>query len=180
MRRLFGFGFAIILLGISIPASTYAQTQVIPPDDGGTGTWLNYPSGTRIYQNGAIVVPRAGVIIYPNNTIRHGDGSTTFYYSNGTHINVIENTISPSGTTLVQQTNGGLGDSTFAPLNNPNNTLNYPPNRLNNNLNNTPSYNLNNNLGDAPYNTLNNNRNNNFNTNPSNNFNRPQFQQQNR
>ncbi len=59
----------------------------------------NYPNSSRIYTNGAIRSPR-GQVASPAATIRHSDGSTSFYYRDGTRITVDRTTISPVGTPL--------------------------------------------------------------------------------
>jgi hypothetical protein len=73
----------------------------------GTGNVLNYPAGTQIYPGGTIVPPRS-TPIFPSNTVRNGDGSTTYYYPNGTRVNTRGNSVSPSGTVLTPGSNGGL------------------------------------------------------------------------
>lgn len=108
MKSLTGYGILIVLWGLLGMGATNAQeaNNALPPS-GGTGNSLNYPVGTRIYQGGIIVPPR-GRAQFPNNTIRHGDGSTTFYYPNGTRVTTRKDTIAPSGTFLSPGVNGGL------------------------------------------------------------------------
>ncbi len=92
-----------------VSAQTIAQNPASSNADQGTGNLLNYRSGTRIYNNGSINIPNEK-IIYPSVTINHGDGSSTYYYSNGTRITTDKNTVSPSGTFLIQGINGGLNN----------------------------------------------------------------------
>jgi hypothetical protein len=82
----------------TVQAQTASQSSLVRR---GSGTYLNYPSGSQIYTNGAISVPNQSTIIYPAATINNGDGSTTYYYSNGTKVNINKNSISPSGTYLI-------------------------------------------------------------------------------
>lgn len=70
-------------------------TPGIPNPDGTT----IYPSGSRLNQSGRISTPR-GQSIYPNVRIRNGDGSTTYYYQNGTRIRVDETKLPPTGRPL--------------------------------------------------------------------------------
>ncbi|HEY9623715.1 MAG TPA: hypothetical protein V6C78_25380 [Crinalium sp.] len=104
-------GLSIALLG-SVTPEAIAQTTSDPLNQSvGTGMYLNYPSGTRIYRNGTIIAPQGDTLV-PNNRIRHADGSTSFYYPNGTIVRTRDTTISPSGTFLSPGTNGGLRNST--------------------------------------------------------------------
>lgn len=66
------------------------------PNPDGTST---YPVGSTINQSGRISTPR-GQSIYPNVRIRNGDGSTTYYYQNGTRIRVDETKLPPTGSPL--------------------------------------------------------------------------------
>lgn len=109
MKRLMLYSLSTVLLGVgSIPA-VQAQTTINNPSRSvGGGNVLNYPSGSRVFRNGAIQPP-SGTLINPNVTITNGDGSTTFYYPNGTRIRTNRNSISPSGSYLTPyQPNGGL------------------------------------------------------------------------
>lgn len=93
-----------------VSAQTIAQNPASSNASQGTGNLLNYPSGTRIYSNGSINI-RNQKIIYPSVTINNGDGSSTYYYPNGTRITTDKkNTISPSGTFIIQGVNGGLNN----------------------------------------------------------------------
>lgn len=55
-----------------------------------------YPYGSRVQQNGTIATPQ-GKITPPNVTINRGDGSTSYYYPDGSRIDVNNNTIPPTG-----------------------------------------------------------------------------------
>lgn len=66
------------------------------PNLEGTAT---YPSGSSINRSGRISTPR-GQSLYPNVRIRNGDGSTTYYYQNGTRIRVDETKLPPTGSPL--------------------------------------------------------------------------------
>lgn len=85
----------------------------------GTGNWLNYPYGTRVYGNGTISTPKSGLIA-PSVAVPRSDGSTTYYYPNGTRITIDKNTLNPTGTVLSPGINGGIRDNR---LTNPNNYL---------------------------------------------------------
>jgi hypothetical protein len=60
---------------------------------------VSYPRGTRINANGIISTPK-GERTPPSNSIKHGDGSTSYYYQDGSHITIEHNTIPPTGTLL--------------------------------------------------------------------------------
>lgn len=83
----------------------------------GSGNLLNYPFGTRVYGNGVISTPKSGLIA-PTVAVPRGDGSTTYYYRNGTQITIDRNTNNPTGTVLYPGVNGGIRDNR---LTNPNN-----------------------------------------------------------
>lgn len=109
-------GLFVLLLGAGVVGAAQAQPAPDRPAES-TGNWLNYPYGTRVYPNGAVQTPR-GDRLTPAAVVPHGDGSTTYYYSNGTHITINENAISPLGTPLrTGSPNGGLNQG---PLNSPN------------------------------------------------------------
>ncbi len=59
MKRLIASGLSALLLGAVSAGALNAQTTTGNPrmtsPSGGTGTSVNYPFGTRIYSNGAIV-----------------------------------------------------------------------------------------------------------------------------
>lgn len=126
MKRWLTTGIFVLLLGTGVAE---AQAPVLPdrlPES--TSNWLNYPYGTRIYSDGAVQTPR-GDRLPPAAVIPHGDGSVTYYYSNGTHITVNENEVSPLGTPLrtgsvnggLNQRNGGLNQGSLnRGLNSPN------------------------------------------------------------
>ncbi len=106
----------LILLGAVISVlsvgNVNAQTTTNASDrqQNGMGNWLNYPSGTRLYRNGTISSPNSG-LISPTVAVPRGDGSTTYYYPNGTRITIDKNTMNPAGTTLYPGVNGGIRDS---------------------------------------------------------------------
>ena len=58
---------------------------------------VSYPYGTRIRANGIISTPR-GERTLPSNSVKHGDGSTSYYYQDGSHITIERTTIPPTGT----------------------------------------------------------------------------------
>ena len=58
----------------------------------------SHPFGSRIYSNGVIRSRRG--YASPSAVIKHGDGSTSFYYSNGTRVTVNEKKIHPTGAPL--------------------------------------------------------------------------------
>ncbi len=62
---------------------------------GGNGS---YPQGSRINPNGTISTPR-GNRTSPSVTIKNGDGSTSYYYRDGSRITV-DSTIAPTGTLI--------------------------------------------------------------------------------
>lgn len=85
----------------------------------GVGNAPHYPSGTRVYPNGRISTPNGNVVL-PSTTINNGNGSTTYYYQNGTRITIPNKTINPNGTFLAPRgLNGGLRTS-------PNDTFSRP------------------------------------------------------
>lgn len=106
MQRLIGFALLPLLLTAGV-AQAQVPNSSQPPQ--GTGTVLNYPTGTRVYPNGTIVSPRSEVTI-PNVTIRNGNGTTTYYYPNGTKLTTPNRGMSPAGTFLTPGLNGGLGN----------------------------------------------------------------------
>ncbi|MBI4784715.1 MAG: hypothetical protein HY785_25875 [Oscillatoriophycideae cyanobacterium NC_groundwater_1537_Pr4_S-0.65um_50_18] len=99
-------GLLIALLEVLAAGKVIAQT--VPDGARGAGNLLNYPAGTQVYPNGVIQTPR-GENLPPAAIIPHGDGSTTFYYSNGTQITIERNAANPLGTPLRPGSlNGGL------------------------------------------------------------------------
>lgn len=64
-----------------------------------SGGNVSYPQGSRIYTNGIISNPR-GQRTLPSASIKHGDGSTSYYYRDGSHITIDGNTVPPTGTLL--------------------------------------------------------------------------------
>lgn len=68
-----------------------------------TGTRIrgtnNYPYGTRIDTNGNISLPRSKRIT-PSVSIPHGDGSTSYYYRDGSRVTIERSTIPTTGTRI--------------------------------------------------------------------------------
>lgn len=92
-----------------------ASAQVVQSGTGNTGNLLNYPSGTRVYQGGAIATP-SGAVILPNVTMPGANGSNTYYYPDGSRITTNSKTVSPAGTFLTPNSpNGGLRNPTVRP-----------------------------------------------------------------
>ncbi len=96
--------------------STAAGAQTAPSSTSasqpsrGVGNQINYPPGTQIYPNGTIQTP-TGTVIYPSVAVPGEDGSTTYYYRDGTRINAGRGAFSSSGTYLIPGTiNGGVGN----------------------------------------------------------------------
>ncbi|PSB25715.1 hypothetical protein [Stenomitos frigidus] len=109
--------------------TTAVNAQVAPTNSGNTGNLLSHPSGTRIYQGGAIVTP-TGTVVNPSVTMPGANGSNTYYYPDGSLITTNGRTINSSGSFLVPNSpNGGLGNPTIKPVQ-PFST----PNRLNQGL----------------------------------------------
>jgi len=113
MRHLILDLLALLFLEVSGTA-TRAQAAPNPPSASqssrGVGNQINYPPGTQIYPNGAIQTPN-GTVIYPSVTVPEGDGSTTYYYRDGTRINAGRGAFNSSGTYLIPGTvNGGVGN----------------------------------------------------------------------
>lgn len=114
MQRLLPGVMLAVLLEAAIAVTANAQS---PPDapinTPGSSNLINYPPGTRIYQNGGIQTPN-GQVIYPSVAVPRGDGSTTYYYNNGTRIDLNRRTVNPNGTYLAPgTTNGGLSNTTI-------------------------------------------------------------------
>ena len=59
----------------------------------------DYPYGSKVFDNGTISTPNGGPV-YPSSTIRHGDGTTSYYYRDGSRITIDPTQISPSGTPI--------------------------------------------------------------------------------
>jgi hypothetical protein len=83
-----------------------SDTDIIPTTANGNN-FINYPYGTRIYNNGTIVTPQ-GQVGYPASTVTNGNGSTTYYYQDGSRITTRGPAIAPSGTFLIPDWNGGI------------------------------------------------------------------------
>ncbi|MBD1864064.1 MULTISPECIES: hypothetical protein [Trichocoleus] len=103
MQRLIAGVLVVLGLELSSAAAVQAQAAI---DRLGTFNFPNtrdsqpnYPNSARVYSNGAIRSPR-GQVASPAATIRHSDGSTSFYYRDGTQIRVDKKAISPVGTPL--------------------------------------------------------------------------------
>jgi hypothetical protein len=80
---------------------TISDTPIIRVTPGlrnpdGTGT---YPYGSRINESGRIATPR-GEVVYPNVRINNGDGSTTYYYPNGSRVTIDKTKVPPIGSPL--------------------------------------------------------------------------------
>jgi hypothetical protein len=58
-----------------------------------------YPYGSKVFENGRISTSNNDSV-YPSSTIRHGDGTTSYYYRDGSRITVNSTKISPSGTPI--------------------------------------------------------------------------------
>ena len=63
------------------------------------GGSVSYPRGSRINANG-IISTLKGERTVPANSVKRGDGSTSYYYQDGSHINIKRNTIPPTGTPI--------------------------------------------------------------------------------
>lgn len=74
------------------PSGTTQNGRLI----GGNDT---YPQGSRIHTNGMISTPR-GNRISPSVTIKNGDGSTSYYYRDGSRITVDSSKVAPTGTLI--------------------------------------------------------------------------------
>lgn len=60
------------------------------------GSNNTYPQGSRINSNGIISTPRGKKTI-PSVRIKHGDGSTSYYYRDGSRIIIDDTSIPPTG-----------------------------------------------------------------------------------
>ena len=58
-----------------------------------------YPYGSRINRDGTISVP-TGERTIPSVSVKRGDGSTSYYYPDGSRITVERSTIHPTGTLI--------------------------------------------------------------------------------
>lgn len=107
--KFLSLGLTVLTVSCLIPQIASARTRHSPPSStNGIGNILNYPYGSRIYQNGAINTPNGNVII-PALRVNNGNGVTTYYYPDGTRASIKNNTIGPSGTYLAPGgLNGGL------------------------------------------------------------------------
>lgn len=94
------------LSAVNVSAQT---TNSSGQQQNGSGNWLNYPYGTRVYRNGTISSPTSRPVT-PSVAIPRGNGSTTYYYPDGTQITIEQNRISPNGTSLSPGINGGIRD----------------------------------------------------------------------
>lgn len=88
-----------------IPTNSINQVNTNPitptQDSKVVGDRNAYPYGSRIGTNGVISTPQ-GENHLPGVTIDHGDGSKSYYYRDGSRIDVNSNTISPTGKLLRQ------------------------------------------------------------------------------
>jgi hypothetical protein len=110
-----------VSLGMATAMEANAQTNDRPAN--GVGNQPTYPSGSRVYSNGRISLPNGGNL-YPNVAVPRGDGSTTYYYPNGTRITIPKKGINPVGTYLSPSSpNGGLRDYSNPRYRNDRNTI---------------------------------------------------------
>lgn len=58
-----------------------------------------YPYGSRINPNGTISAP-TGERTIPSVSVQRGDGSTSYYYPDGSRITIDRSTIRPTGTLI--------------------------------------------------------------------------------
>lgn len=70
--------------------SNFTQNGKLPGGD------VTYPYGSRIDSSGVISTPRSGNTI-PTVRVNHGDGSTSYYYRDGSRITIDRNSIPPIG-----------------------------------------------------------------------------------
>jgi hypothetical protein len=86
--------------GNTSPTPTFVNEPIIRVNPGNlNGTGLSYPYGSRIGSSGAITSPQ-GQLTYPTVQINHGNGSTTYYYPNGTRITVDRTKLPATGGVL--------------------------------------------------------------------------------
>jgi hypothetical protein len=86
--------------GNTSPTPTLLNDPIIRVNPGNlndTGTL--YPYGSRIGSSGAITSPQ-GQVTYPTVQMNNGNGSTTYYYPNGTSINVDRRKLPATGSVL--------------------------------------------------------------------------------
>ncbi len=104
------------LLGVSCLIASPALSQSYPPTRdntslNGTAPFIRatpgmstpnspgtYPYGSRLDASGIISTPRG--VTLPSVRINNGDGSTTYYYPNGSRVTVDRQKIPPSGAYL--------------------------------------------------------------------------------
>lgn len=73
---------------------------ISPVEDGKViGDRTAYPYGSRIGTNGVISTPEGGMVL-PRVGIDRGNGSTTYYYPDGSQVDVNNNSIPPTGKLL--------------------------------------------------------------------------------
>ncbi len=102
------------VLGISSAIALPAFSQQNPPNSSPsininrnatirnprlTGGNRTYPQGSRINGNGIISTPR-GQRTVPSVSIKHGDGSTSYYYRDGSRITIDATTVPATGKPL--------------------------------------------------------------------------------
>lgn len=107
--KLFTVG-AVTMWLVGTAGAAMAQTPSLPiPTQNGSGDLLNrYPAGTQVYPRGIITSP-GGSTVFPSVTVPRGDGTTTFYYPDGTRLTTGTRSISPSGTYISPSgANGGV------------------------------------------------------------------------
>ena len=66
-----------------------------PPNN--IGGVVSYPPGSLVYPNGTVQIFN-GQMVPPAATVNHGDGTTSYYYPNGSRIDTYRHTIPPTGT----------------------------------------------------------------------------------
>ncbi|NJP11191.1 MAG: hypothetical protein HC866_18370 [Leptolyngbyaceae cyanobacterium RU_5_1] len=106
MRRLlFSASLFVLFAGLGYAQTASAQTGSAGSNSGSSP---NYPYGTRIHETGVINTPR-GQTISPSVSVPNGDGSITYYYSNGSSVTIHRKRINPNGALLSPGApNGGL------------------------------------------------------------------------
>ncbi len=108
MNRLILSCLSIVLVAIAVVPGATAQNSA---NSGGNGSLSNYPYGSKFYQSGTIITP-SGQRIVPTVTVPRGDGSTTYYYSDGSSITVNRKVVQPTGSILTPGSlNGGIRDN---------------------------------------------------------------------
>lgn len=84
----------------ALPANQVNRNRIGITQNGKVvGGDVSYPRGSRINSNGVISTPR-GERNLPNVSVKHGDGSTSYYYRDGSHITIDRTNIRPTGTLI--------------------------------------------------------------------------------